>query len=396
MRRSLIFGLAGGAVIAAGAAVAGVVWYRNTTGYWVGVLENPADEARHSAAIEVLDKREDPAVIPALIAALQDSDDSIRVSAAQSLGWRKAPESVEPLMDALAGESNPWQRVEFAKVLGEIGDGKAAPALLTALYDADDESQTKDITDAIGHLGAAGVPVLIKLFDNASPKVRAAAISALGFSIMSVRENGDDPSVLKDAVAPLVTFLKDQDPDIRADATNVLGDLRDKSAIGPLIAELGDPDPTEREVLARVLSYFTEDSFPLVVAAFQEGAPEARLGAAEALAEFNARPDYDSSASEEMRSEAEQAAKLLDAAAAGNELTGVGGYGYFIRHGRNDALDFLIAGLNAYGNKVMAERFLNAGNDTLKEAASDWAKAHDYTIETTGYTNGEDQWGSAD
>ena len=54
----------------------------------------------------------------------------------------------------------------------------------------------------------------------------------------------------------------------------------------------------------------------------------------------------------------------------------------------------LIKALNAYGNKQMAEDFLNRGNSRLEEAARRWATAHGYTVIKLPSGGTRPAWGS--
>jgi hypothetical protein len=57
-----------------------------------------------------------------------------------------------------------------------------------------------------------------------------------------------------------------------------------------------------------------------------------------------------------------------------------GAFSFFIQRGEPGSEDALIQALNAYGDKDMAEAFLNRGNSALEAAARQWAVAHGYQV----------------
>ena len=68
-------------------------------------------------------------------------------------------------------------------------------------------------------------------------------------------------------------------------------------------------------------------------------------------------------------------------------------YAYYIRLGRAGSEDVLMRALNKHGGKDMAVDYLNCGNDTLEQAAQDWAANHGYEVYTTPGVAGGPQWG---
>jgi hypothetical protein len=86
---------------------------------------------------------------------------------------------------------------------------------------------------------------------------------------------------------------------------------------------------------------------------------------------------------------------VLDDVLHRNDLVaGAGAFGYYITQGRSEAVPFLIAALEANGHRRMANGLLNCGLPALHDAATAWAKAHGFTIET-GTGPGEYKWGKS-
>lgn len=55
----------------------------------------------------------------------------------------------------------------------------------------------------------------------------------------------------------------------------------------------------------------------------------------------------------------------------------------FIGIGKKEIITELISLLNDYGNKTIAEAYLNCGSQELYDVGKDWANANGYTIYTT-------------
>ena len=53
-------------------------------------------------------------------------------------------------------------------------------------------------------------------------------------------------------------------------------------------------------------------------------------------------------------------------------------YAFFIDEGEPGSEDVLVDALNKFGDKAMAEDYLNCGNTDLKQAAIKWGNAHGY------------------
>lgn len=125
----------------------------------------PATYEQKIAAILHLEDRRtlsDAALMPATAAALPpllgDAEGRIRRRAALAIGRVGLADGVAPLIDLLARETEPDVRALAAFALGLIGSPTAAPALITALNDADARVQGRaaEGLGLIGHREAAG------------------------------------------------------------------------------------------------------------------------------------------------------------------------------------------------------------------------------------------------
>ena len=179
---------------------------------------------RGTAAFRLGDIGSDEAV-PALIAALGDSDRAVRVAAARSLGRLRVPEAGTALVAAAADGRAPAGLVQWA--LLQIGP----PALpeLRSLLVSPNEHERAAAVQLIGLLGGpsdAG-KAEARLRDS-SALVRAQAARALG-RLGSERN-----------LTALMNALADRIPDVRAAAAISLGYLRDPRALEALTRHAED------------------------------------------------------------------------------------------------------------------------------------------------------------
>jgi RNA polymerase sigma factor (sigma-70 family) len=155
--------------------------------------------------------------IPELIKCLDEQDQNLRNSAAQALG-RMAPESkaaIPSLIKLLANEDLDQIHGRSVPVLALSQFGKeAVPALTVALKDPDDKTRggAAGALALIGKPAKDAIPGLISPLRDKHFRVRQNA----GFALIAIED---------DAVAALVEALKDKDPEIRAAAAMVLGQM---------------------------------------------------------------------------------------------------------------------------------------------------------------------------
>jgi HEAT repeat protein len=129
-------------------------------------------------------------------------------------------------------------RLHAAKALGEAKDARAVEPLIAALGD---KGCGHTAANALAKIGKPAVETLIVALKNENPFVRRNAAEALG--------------EIKDAsaVKPLVDALKDDDLIVRRDAAKALGKIKDFSAEEPLTSALKDESPAVRRNAAIAL-----------------------------------------------------------------------------------------------------------------------------------------------
>ncbi len=224
----------------------------------------------------------------------------------------------------------------------------------------------------------------------------------------------------KPAVDPLIILLKDRENPARASAAKILGEIGDSKAIKPLIDCLMDPeeyiikDKNIEELLTELFGEKLPEAEEMPEA---QPAPEIgeMPGAAEEILD-NGVDTNETSANAGINSEAHlnnqypvfkevvYALSLLCEDSENEKIIAqeinkmdiafvMVVYPDLIEIGASGTEDMLINALNLYGYSMMAEDFINSGNEKLEEAAKEWAKENNYTIyEMPGF--GGKEWGS--
>ena len=213
-------------------------------------LEAKEAEVRMNAAID-LGKLKNPRVVPPLIAALKDKDQHVPVRAEESL-VALGPVAVEALTGALRnrGEAN---RPAVARILGKIMDVRGIDPLREAKDDPN-PALAKEARDALlkvlpAALKDSRLEVRLKaaklLQDVPDPVAVEPLIGALRDKDSNVHQRAGIAlgKIGQPAVKSLVELLHDLDPEMRRVAAEQLGKIRNPEALEPLLTALRDPDP---------------------------------------------------------------------------------------------------------------------------------------------------------
>lgn len=191
-------------------------------------LKHP-DASERSAAASVLGAYEGKAAlaVPALTGLLEDADPKVRLAAAYALSAidPNAARAALPVLESAAG-SQPGGYFD-SQALGKLGPA-AVPALVKALGRTN-QSDRKAAAWQLSRFGAASapaIPALIGLLEDESDEVREAAARALG-------EINSQPELVVPALAKL---LKDELPNVISTAAGALEQFgpRAKSALPAL------------------------------------------------------------------------------------------------------------------------------------------------------------------
>src|SRR5262249_1559604 len=145
----------------------------------VKALADQSAQVRRKAAYAL--GRIDPEpekVVPALVAALEDTDEDVRQAVAGTLPkMGKAPPP--PPIEGMKGTKAKLRDTAIATV-GQIGAAadKAIPELRKLLLDPD-KGASEPAADALAGIGAPAIPTLQEAAENANPKVRSLAMRSL-------------------------------------------------------------------------------------------------------------------------------------------------------------------------------------------------------------------------
>lgn len=190
----------------------------------VDALDDAQPEVRRKIAAG-LGQLDDPTAVPALIASLQDDDREVRLQAAGALAKIGDTRAVEPLLDRLTAQED-YARVQIVCVIG-LGDLRDPRA----------------------------IPALVRILEVGDPIFRSAAAESLG-------KIGLPGFASTDAILPLTTALRDQDPFVRRLAVRALGQIADRRALVPLRGILQDDDQGVRTVVKEALQVFDDGADP--------------------------------------------------------------------------------------------------------------------------------------
>jgi HEAT repeat protein len=232
-------------------------------------LKNPDAEARRKA-VEALGAKRDPRLIGTLADALRDENSAVRSAAAQALSNIREPQVVEPMIRALSMEKDG----KISSAIFKLGTVAVEP-LLHALESAPADIEKK-------------VRLLLKRIQD--PLSLEALIGSLEDDdrAIRIRATWELKSRVRDQKTPemvsaLLTALKDSEPEVRKNAAEALGEIKDPRAVEPLLEALKDPSSVSVASLA--LSEIKDPrALPVLLKMLGDESQASREGAATALA----------------------------------------------------------------------------------------------------------------
>ncbi len=216
----------------------------------VAAMKDNNDVVR-AKAVEALGKIGEGAAdvaVPGLVRALRDPDNWVSALAAEALGQMgdSADEAVPALTRSLA-HVNPLVRANAAEALGKMGSAaaRARPALAKACHDEDGAVRNQAVR-ALGLIGGTAAEEIRDALQDADPRVRAAAVEALG--------QGDEAD---DALTSrLLELLEDANDQVKGEVLRVLPKLAGAApaVVEGLCGRLGaDDSPWIKEQAALAL-----------------------------------------------------------------------------------------------------------------------------------------------
>jgi len=222
------------------------------------------------------------------------------------------------------------------------------------------------------------------------------------------------------SIEPLIEILKDKENPARVSAAKILGKIGDDSAIKPLIDCLTEPEElyseyTKSKERTEVFEDMPDEEAPEMPEAptapemgeipeVTEVMPDNETDISEPTNNTGISSDTFSNNQYPVLTEVVYALSLLCEDSKNEKIIAdeinkidiafvIVIYPYLIEIGASGTEDILTEALNVYGFSMMAEDFINSGNEKLEVAAREWAKKNNYTIyEMPGF--GGKEWGS--
>ena len=233
-----------------------------------------------------------------------------------------------------------------------------------------------------------------------------------------IRANAENALIRigKSSIEPLIEILKDKENPARVSAAKILGKIGDGSAIKPLIDCLTEPgeysikDKKTEEVFGEKPPEAPEmPEAPTApgmgeIPEVTEVMPDNETDISEPTNNTGISSDTSSNNQYPVLEEAVHALSLLCRDSENEKIIAdeinkidiafvIVVYPYLIEIGASGTEDILTEALNVYGFSMMAEDFINSGNEKLEVAAREWAKKNNYTIyKMPGF--GGKEWGS--
>jgi HEAT repeat protein len=323
-----------------------------------------------------------------LIRELDNGDAKFRRQALYLLGELRDSRAVEFVIPMLQEKDFSVAKAA-AEALGRLGDAQAAEPLLV-FFEYGDQKKADAARDALLKIGKPATGRLLQALSHPTSLVRSFAADLLGRT--------------KDtrAFEPLLALLsEDTENDVRNSAAVALGRLGDPRALEPLLSLLRDGSgAAEKVAVIEALGWLGDPRairwlMPLLGdprRPIQESVQDtlSKMGKAAVLPLLEARqnPFLISQATCTLFRIGQPAADMLRAAGetslamlVGEELKLIAQqYAEIIELGIDCSEPVLIDALFKFGGKLMAEHFLNCGNQELSEGARNWAQKHGFAV----------------
>lgn len=214
-------------------------------------IEDKRIAVRRSAVTDLARHKEtkSPEVLAALQKALRDTDPAVRTEAAYALGDARAADALPALMVAMDDSQMAVRQVAI-DALGQIGDSRATARLLRGTEDDRPDVRFQALISLVRVSRDDGADALLRGARDEDTHVRYIAVRMV--EELFAATDGADGSldvVLDDRFRDAArTWLKDDDPGVRAAAAVLLARAGDKTGAAVLVDVLEDRitvDPEE-------------------------------------------------------------------------------------------------------------------------------------------------------
>ncbi|RZN62915.1 HEAT repeat domain-containing protein [Methanonatronarchaeum sp. AMET6-2] len=266
-------------------------------------LESDNTYVKMDAAL-ALGRIEDKRAVKPLIGVLDDPDKDVRKNAAISLGAIGEEEAIQPLSKLLE-DNEPEVRREAVNSLGQIGGEEVKPLLIKAVEDKNEAVREQAILGLSDYLGEEVMKTIVGGLSDEEDTVReAAAFSLMDFlskipekrsheirrKISNRLENYDSNLDLKKI---LVAAEDGKRLSIRRNAIWLLGQVGDKEIVDKLISFIREDDPQIQRIATLSLINIGEESVNQLIDALSSEDKNVRKMAVYALGEIGSRKAID-------------------------------------------------------------------------------------------------------
>ncbi len=208
--------------------------------HWATQLKSSSEEERRDAAIQLARLKGETA-FAALGSAVNDTSPRVRAAVVAALAERGDEAAVPILATRLAKDKDTFVRRTIAYALGRFHGSERTTALATALLDKELEIRAAAAVSLGDHPDAGALQPLAGALSDNNAFVRAHAARALGV-------NGR--SAVHTVTALIALLTKDEDPEVRRQAANALGQIGARDALPALHRAKRDRDPYLAETAA--------------------------------------------------------------------------------------------------------------------------------------------------
>lgn len=334
-----------------------------------------------------------------LIQILKDKDSKVRSETINTLLKHDNPEVRLTACKILLNDDIRTIKLEAIIALENIKDRRAVEALATALDDKDEDVRNAAIKvlKQVDYIDVVGL-LLLRL-NSQDEHVRLNTVEALqrirddkakDALITALNDKSDDIRVrvawllgvmeYKRAVVPLIEALKDESEQVSSQAAISLASLKDDRVIEPLINALADNRRLVRSAVIDALGRMkcTQAVEALIAVLNYDQFLSNREAAATALKTIN-----DPSGISAIKLYEEQIYSEIAKS-----------YAKHIRQGEPGTESLLRTALSKFGNKEMAEDFINCGNVGLSVDGKEWGERNHYLLTFGESDNNRPQWRS--
>ena len=223
--------------------------------------------------------------VPALVAALKDTDVEVRRVAVQSLANYDDPRAIPGLVGALK-DSDSEVRVYAAMALGNMGDERALPGLLVALKDSKADVRRSALSALQSMPNKVPDEAILTALGDSDPEVRQEAIN-LAVSRLSDHDDEEKVTVDQRYIAAFGRLLADANPDIRQEAARGLGSAGLTEPPAALLAAAKDKSSDVREAVADALGTIASSkAVPTLKEMLNDGNADVRERAIQSLSQI--------------------------------------------------------------------------------------------------------------